>query len=77
MEYKVRYTKLCRQLDQQLCELDQLNENPRYIRLNAPTKSDDFKKRQEKNLLDAMEKALKEGNLRDAMRYQFMLEILG
>ncbi|KYK31346.1 MAG: hypothetical protein AYK23_03605 [Candidatus Proteinoplasmatales archaeon SG8-5] len=69
MEYRVRFEKLCKQLDRQLCE--SLSDH----------KGDDMlsnsKKQNEKELLDAMEKAIEEGNLKDAMRYQFMLEILG
>jgi hypothetical protein len=67
MEYRVRFEKLCRRLDDQICEAIAQNE------MNFK----DYKKQNEKELLDAMEKAIDQGNLKDAMRYQFMLEILG
>ena len=67
MEYRVRFERLCKRLDDQICEA--IAQNGMDFK--------DHKKQNEKDLLDAMEKALDEGHLKDAMRYQFMLEILG
>jgi hypothetical protein len=67
MEYKVRFNKLCKQLDEQMCELHH----------NTEVRKNDSKRQKEKELLDAMEKAIEKGNLMDAYRYQIILEILG